>query len=71
VRAWYSSRTAAERKRRSHVLPEASATTPQPDRPDRLTPVEKAARVAVLKSSLAGKAPAFHALAHEQGGPKG
>jgi hypothetical protein len=68
VRAWYSSRPAAERKRRSHVLPEASSTTPQPDRPARLTPAEKADRVAALKNALTGTAPAFDARARERGG---
>jgi hypothetical protein len=68
VRAWYCSRPAAERKRRSHALPEASATPPEPDRTAPLTPVEKAARGTAMKSSLAGKAPAFHARLRERGG---
>jgi hypothetical protein len=68
VRAWYSSRPAAERKRRSHVLPQASATTPEPDRTDRLTPVEKVALGAALKNVLTGTAPACDARARERGG---
>ena len=70
MRAGYSSRLAAERKRRFHALPEESSAA-DPLRPALpLTPAGKTARVAVLQKSLNGKASTFHARTREQGGPQ-
>jgi hypothetical protein len=70
VRAGYSSRTAAVRKRRSHAFPGDSPAAGPPRPAVLLTPAEKAAQVAVLKNTRIGKAPNFHARACEQGGPQ-
>jgi hypothetical protein len=68
VRAGNSSRLARKRKRQSHALLEDSSPIEAQPRPARLTSAEKAARAAVLKNSLIGKAPAFEARARGQGG---
>jgi hypothetical protein len=68
VRAGHFSRTAAERKRRSHALPEDSSAADPPRPALSLSPAEKADRVAVLQKSLNGKAPTFDAHALGQGG---
>jgi hypothetical protein len=70
VRAGYSSRTAAVRKRRSHALTEDSPTIDLPRPAGPLMPAEKAARGAVLKTTRISKAPTFDARAHEQGGSR-
>jgi hypothetical protein len=70
VRAGNFSRLAGKHKRRSHALLEDSSPTEAQPRPVRLTSAEKAARAAVLKTSLIGKAPAFEARVRGQGGPQ-
>jgi hypothetical protein len=70
VRAGNSSRLARKRKRRSRALLEDSSPTEAQPRPARLTPAEKAAKAAVLKTSLIGKASAFEARVRGQGGPQ-
>jgi hypothetical protein len=68
VRAGYSSRTAAVRKRRSHALTEDSPAIDPPQPASSLTPAEKAARVAILKNTRISKASTFDARTREQGG---
>jgi hypothetical protein len=63
VRAGYSSRPAAERKRRTLALPADSSAAQGPHRPVVLTP----ASLAVVKQFLTGTALTFHARAREQG----
>jgi hypothetical protein len=70
VRAGYSSRTAAVRKRRSHALTEDSPAIDPPRPAGPMTPAEKAARGAFLKNTRISKAPTFDALAREQGGSR-
>ena len=68
MRLGYSSRLATVRKWRSHALPEDSPTIEPPRPAGPMTPIEKAARVAVRKKSLNGKALTFDARVREQGG---
>jgi hypothetical protein len=70
VRAGYSSRPAAVRKRRSHAFPGDSPTIDPPRPAGPMTPAEKAARVAILKNTRIGKAPTLDARTCEQGGPR-
>ena len=70
MRAGYSSRTAAVRKRRSHAFPGDSPTIDLPRPAGPLTPAEKAARVAVLKNTRISKATTLDARACEQGGSR-
>ena len=70
MRAGYSSRTAAVRKRRSHAFPGDSPAIDLPRPAGPMTPVEQATQVAVLQKSLNGKAVIFHARAREQGGSR-
>jgi hypothetical protein len=70
VRAGYSSRPAAVRKRRSHAFPGDSPTIDLPRPAGPLTPAEKAARGAILKNTRIGKATTFDARTREQGGPQ-
>jgi hypothetical protein len=68
VRAGYSSRPAAVRKRRSHDLTEDSSAADPPRSADPLTPSVEASRVAVRKNTRIGKAPTFDARTLEHGG---
>ena len=68
MRAGNSSRPAGERKRRSHAFPEGSWAIDPPRSAGPMTPIEKAARFAVQKKSLNGKALTFDARVREQGG---
>jgi hypothetical protein len=70
VRAGYSSRTAAVRKRRSHAFPEVSPVIDLPRLAGPLMPAKKAVRVAVLKNTRISKASTFDARAREQGGSR-
>jgi hypothetical protein len=70
VRAGYSSRTAAVRKRRSHAFPEDSPTIDPPRPAGPLMPAKKAARGAFLKNTRISKAPTLDARTREQGGPQ-
>ena len=70
MRAGNFSRLAGERKRRSHAFSEDSLAIDPPRPASPPTPAEKAARIAVLKNSLVGKAPTFDARAREHGGSR-
>jgi hypothetical protein len=70
VRAGYSSRTAALRKRRSHAYPEDSPAIDPPRSAGPMTSAEQAAQVAFLKNTRIGKASTCHARTCEQGGPQ-
>jgi hypothetical protein len=70
VRAGYSSRPAAVRKRRSHALTEDSPTIDPPRPAGPMTPAQKAAQVAVLKNTRISKASTFDARTREQGGSR-
>ena len=70
MRAGYSSRLAAVRKWRSHAFAEDPWAIDPPRPAGPMTPIEKAARVAVRKKSLNSKVPTFHARAREQGGSR-
>ena len=70
MRAGNSSRPAGERKRRSHAFPEGSWAIDPPRPAGLMTPIEKAARVAVRKKSLNSKAPTLDARSPGQGGSR-
>ena len=70
MRAGYSSRTAALRKRRSHAYPEDPPAIDPPRSAGPMTSAEQAARVAVLKNTRISKASTLDARAREQGGSR-